>query len=341
MEVSKIVTIKDVAEKAEVSVATVSHVINDTRYVSPELTERVREAMEELGYRPNAVARSLKTDRTLTIGLIVSDISNSFFSSLVRGVEDSAMEKNYSLIVCNTDETLKREELYLNVLMEKKVDGLVIAPTGENDERLRRPKRRGIPLVFVDRKLDQIESDAVLSANESGAYLVTKHLISCGHRKIGILLGRKGVNTSQERLTGYERALKEEGIKRRPELSVRGMSRLEGGYRATEKLLRLKEGPSALFSTNLPMAIGALRALKEAGLSVPEDVSLAGFDDAQWASTFEPTLTTVAQDPYRMGSKAVELLVERLDEEETLEPREIRIPTELKIRNSTGPAGES
>lgn len=329
-------TINDVADEAGVSVATVSHVINDTRYVSEELTERVQEAMEELGYHPNALARSLKTEKTQTIGLIASDISNPFFSTLLRGVEDQALEKDHSLIVCNTDETLKKEKLYVDVLTQKKTDGLIVAPTGKSDENLLSLKERGVPLVFVDRKLDNFGAPAVLSDNIGGAKSATRHLINLGHRRIGIILGLEKVNTSRERLKGYEKAMNEAGIEIKPELIKEGYSQIAGGAEAANELLSLNPPPTAIFSANNLMTIGAMQGIQGAGLSCPEDVSLVGFDDFEWASTFKPRLSTVAQSPYEIGSKSIELLFKRM-EGDAIKEKEIRMQTELKIRESTQP----
>jgi len=225
-------TIKDVAKKAEVSIATVSHVINNTRYVSPELTIKVKKAMEELRYQPNAVARSLKTEKTQTIGLIVSDISNPFFSTLVRGVEDTAMNNGHSVIVCNTDETLVKEELYVDVLIQKKIDGMIIAPTGKSDKNLEKVYQNDIPMVFIDRQIEDIEADAVLSDNFTGCYQVTRHLIELGHKRIGLILGLKRISNTQERLNGYKKALSEYGIKYDSQLITGGYSKNDGGVEA-------------------------------------------------------------------------------------------------------------
>lgn len=332
-------TINDVAEKAGVSVATVSHVINETRYVSSELTERVEDAMEELGYHPNTVARSLKTDKTQTIGLIASDLSNPFFSTLLRGVEDKALEKDYSLIVCNTDETLDKEKLYVDVLSQRKIDGLLIAPTGKSDENLLALRERNISIVLIDRKVEGLEADAVLSDNVVGSSAATRHLIQLGHKRIGIILGLSSVNTSKERLKGYRQALEENDIEYDSNLVKRGHSQVAGGSEAAEELLTMDCPPTAIFSTNNLMTIGAMQGIQKAGFSCPEDVSLVGFDDFEWASTFRPRLTTVAQVPYEIGAQAADILFERI-EDDTQEVREVRLPTNLKVRESTSQIGK-
>jgi len=327
-------TIKDVANKAGVSVATVSHVINDTRYVSSELTERVNEAMDEIGYHPNAVARSLKTNKTQTIGLIASDLSNPFFSTLLRGVEDRALEEDYSVIVCNTDETLDKERLYIDVLTQQKIDGLLIAPTGKDDEDLLNLQERGVSIVFIDREIKGIEADAVLSDNVTGASTAIRHLVQLGHKRIGIILGLESVSTTRERLRGYKNVLKEKGIGYDPNLVKRGFSQVAGGIEATAELLDLSNSPSAIFSANNLMTIGAMKEIQRRGYSCPGEISLVGFDDFEWASTFKPKLTTIAQAPYEIGKKATDALLNRI-EGCSGEAKEVRIPTELKVREST------
>ncbi len=332
------ITIKEVAKEAEVSIATVSHVINETRYVSPELTDRVERAMEKLGYKPNAVARSLKTEKTQTIGLIVSDISNPFFSSLLRGAEDHSMENDHSLIVCNTDETLAKEQLYVDILMQKSVDGLIIAPTGKSDENLKRLVHNNISFVFVDRRIEDIDSDAVLSENKEGAYRATKHLLELGHRRIGLILGLQSVQTSGERFAGYKAAITEYGIDVDENIVKRGNSKVKGSVEAVEAILSMSDKPTAIFSTNNLMTIGAMRGIKNMGYRCPEDISLVGFDDYEWSSTFAPALTTVAQKPYKIGATAAEVLFERMTDREK-PTEEIRIPVEFLLRDSTKETG--
>lgn len=325
-------TIRDVAKEAGVSIATVSHVINDTRYVSPELIARVKEAMERLNYHPNGIARSLKTQRTHTIGLIVSDISNPFFSSLVRGVEDAAAENGYSVIIANTDEDLAKERLYLKVLRERRIDGLIIAPTGKEVKDLKLLSEQGIPFIFVDRKIDNIEADAVLSENVEGAYQAVRYLIKRGHRRIGVVLGLKGVSTSEERFMGYKKALGEFKTPEEEELIVRGNFRVEGGVKACRKLLSLQNPPSAIFSLNNMMTIGVLKALRERGLRCPKDIEVVGFDDFEWADTFDFPLSTVVQQPYRMGYQGAQLLFTKIKGERSGRHEEVRLATALKVR---------
>ena len=328
-------TIRDVAERAGVSVATVSHVINGTRKVAPGTAERVRRAMEELDYHPNAVARSLRTRKTQVIGVVVSDITNPFFATLVRGAEDAALEAGYSIFVCNSDETLEKENRYVQVLRRRRVDGMLLAPVGGGENpAIRKLARQGVPFVFVDRRAPGVEADAVLSDNVGGAYLATKHLIERGHERIGIVLGIPGATTSEERLAGYRRALEEAGIPLAEELVVWGGYRVEGGRRATAKLLSLTPPPTAIFSTNNLMTIGVLQELFRHGVRIPGEMGVVGFDDLEWAEMANPSLTAVAQRPHEIGYRAVRLLLDRLGAEEPIPPREVRASVDLKVRGS-------
>lgn len=326
-------TIKDVAKRAGVSVATVSYVINGTRNVAPETAARVRAAMEELSYHPNAVAQSLRTRTTHVIGAVISDISNPFFATLIRGAEDYARENGYSLLICNTSEKLENELVYLQLLSRKRVDGMIIAPTGKNDGLIKDLIARGMQIVFIDRKVEGVAAPAVLSENEEGAYQATRYLIEQGHRKIGIVLGLPHVSTTTERLHGYERALAEAGIAADPSLIVYGHSQVEGARKASVTLLDRADRPSAVFATNNLMTIGLMMAIHDLDLRCPQDVSVIGFDDFDWAAAFNPPLTTVAQDPYLIGERAVEILFANLNQHNR-STVEVRIPTRFLRRGS-------
>ena len=328
-------TIRDVARLAGVSVATVSHVINGTRPVAPETAARVWKAIKELDYHPNAVARSLRTRTTHAIGVVVSDITNPFFATLVRGAEDAALEAGYSIIVCNSDEDLQKEDLYVNMLRRRRMDGLLIAPVRDGaSPAVRELAQSGITFVFVDRKAKGIEADAVLSDNVRGAYLATKHLIERGHERIGIILGIKGATTTEERFRGYRKALEEHDLAVDERLVVYGGYRADGGQEALSGLLSLPDRPSAVFSTNNLMTLGALRELRQRCIKIPGEMAIVGFDELEWAELVEPPLTVVSQRPYEIGYRAVKLLLERIRNPD-LEPREIRVPVDLRIRGTT------
>ncbi|MBC7343833.1 MAG: LacI family DNA-binding transcriptional regulator [Clostridia bacterium] len=316
--------------------ATVSYVINGTRKVAPETAHRVRLAMAELDYQPNAVAQSLRTRITHAIGVVVSDITNPFFATLVRGAEDAALEAGYSLIVCNSDEDPEKENLYVRLLRRRRIDGMLIAPTRDGvSSAVQELAQQNIPFVFIDRKAKGIEADAVLSDNVGGAYLATKHLIERGHRRIGIVLGIPGATTTEERFAGYRQALEEAGIPWAEELVVWGGYRVEGGRRAAAELLSLANPPTAIFSTNNLMTLGVLQELFARGIQIPYQIAVVGFDDLEWAEIAASPLTVVAQHPYEIGRRAFELLVDRLRNPDVKRFQEIRVPVELRVRGST------
>lgn len=327
-------TIHDVARAAGVSIATVSATINQSAYVSPALQERVQRAIAEVGYYPDGIARSLKKRSTQTLGLIISDITNPFFTALIRGIEDRANAKGYALILCNTDERLEKERAYLRLLRSRRVDGLIMAPSGAPGDYDDLFAEVSTPLVFIDRKIPKAPADAVVVDNANGARQVVEYLLRLGHRRIAAITGVPHISTTSERIQGYRQALENAGLPVHPELLRGGNSRLEGGYQAGLALLALAERPTAIFATNNVMAIGLMRAVAERGVRCPEDLSVACFDDFEWASVFRPRLTTVAQPTYDMGVKAAEVLFARLDGGLTGEPQEIVLSPTLVIRDS-------
>lgn len=329
-------TIKDVAAHAAVSVATVSAVLNGNKYVSSELAERVRKSIQQLGYERNSMARGLKTQTSHTIGLIISDIANPFFTSVVRGVEDVANTRNYSLILGNTDEDLKKEKSYIRLLESKRADGLIVAVTAGSHEYLHAWPARHLPLVSIDRSLFALGIDSVLVDNVAGAYKAVEHLITLGHRRIGIVTGIPGITTTEERFTGYKQALVAHGIPFDPTLVATADSRVEGGERGALQLLSQDATrPTAFFVMNGLMVIGALQAITKAGLRCPQDIALVGFDDFEWAAVMHPRLTTVRQPTYEIGQRAAQLLFERLEQRDSA-PQEVRLLPQLIIRESCG-----
>ena len=329
-------TIKDVAARAKVSSATVSHVINGTRKVAPATIQRVQQAMKELDYHPNAVAQSLRTQKTNVIGAVVSDITNPFFATLIRGAEDAAIEAGYSLIVCNSDESLEKEDRYVRLLKRRQIDGLIISPVGDGSHSVvhELPKWK-VPFVFVDRRVEDIEADAVLSDNVDGAYKATRHLIERGHRRIGLILGIKGATTTEERLAGYRKALDEAGIPFTEELVTYGGYRIEGGQRTAERFLSLSESPTALFSTNNLMTIGVLQELSRNQVAIPEQMAVVSFDDLNLGELFQPPLTSITQDPYGIGRTAMGVLLDRSEDDKEGTFKEVRVPVTLRVRRST------
>lgn len=330
------VTMKDVATHAAVSVATVSAVLNANKYVSPALVQRVRASITTLGYERNSLAHGLKTQTSHTIGLVISDITNPFFTSIVRGVEDVANTQNYSLILGNSDEDSTKEMSYIRLLESKRADGLIVAITKGSHEYLHSWPIHHLPLVSIDRSLFNFGIDAVLVDNVTGARKAVEHLITLGHRHIGIVTGIPGITTTEERLAGYKLALEAHGLPFDTALIAEANSRVNGGEQATLQLLTQDAiHPTALFVMNGLMTIGALQAFHKLGLRCPQDIALVGFDNLEWASVVYPRLTTVSQPTYEIGRQAALLLFERLRNRHA-EPKEIRLLPQLVIRESCG-----
>jgi LacI family transcriptional regulator len=331
-----LVTTRDVARLAGVSSSTVSHVLNGTRFVSDDVRRRVLGAVQNLGYEPNGVARSLKVNRSMTIGLIISDIGNPFFTAIVRGVEDAAQANGYVLVLCNSNEDHVREAMHLRALRAKRLDGLILAPAGEAHDYLRDTVRAHFPLVFLNRDVAGIDAPAVLLDNETAAFEATNHLLSLGHRRIGMIGGRPLASTSSERARGYGRALREAGVPADERLLVSGGSEVEGGCAAALALRALEPRPTAIFAGNNQMTIGALGAIQARGLRVPEDLALLGFDDFAWADVFRPRLSTVAQPTYELGSTSANVLFKIMADPTAEVPRRTLLPGRLVIRDSCG-----
>jgi len=328
-------TIHEVAQKANVSITTVSHVINKSRFVSEEVQLRVLSSMEELGYRPNAIARSLRRGRTLTIGLILPDSANPFFAEIGRGIETKAFNNGFNAILCNSDGDPQKEALYIDVLLKKQIDGLVLVATGNHPETLETLKKSHIPIVIVDRKIPLPNADIVLVDNRIGGYLATRHLISLGHVRIGCVSGPSNLTPSGDRVLGYKEALVEAGIPIDEGLILTGDFQLASGRSNTLELLNLSHPPSAIFLSNDLMAIGAIRAALENGREVPRDLAIVGFDDIELSSYITPMLTTVRQPTKNIGEEATELLIERINNS-TSPTKSLLIPPELIIRDSCG-----
>lgn len=335
---SRTLTIREVARRAKVSVGTVSNILGGTVRVSPKRRKRVLAAIRQLGYQPNHVARSLKMRRTRALGLVVTDITNPFFSHLVRGAEDAALEHNYLLLTFNTDDRVEREKQVLSMLRARRVDGilLVVAPSQGDTVHLRGLLTAGVPIVCLDRIPPGIKVDSVRVDNVEAARQCIKHLIEFGHRRIGIITGVLALQTAQERLEGYRKALEEAGIEVDLELIREGDFRIEGGYRQARELLSAANRPTALFASNGLMAIGIVDAMCELGLKAPQDVALAAFDDLPVSDSFQPRITTVSQPAYLIGYKGAKLLIDRVENRESRRSyQSIVLPTELKMREST------
>jgi len=327
---------RHVAERANVSVTTVSHVINETRPVSDELRQRVLAAMDELGYQPNLLARSLRQGKTHTIGMIIPDNANPFFAEMSRGVEDTSFEQGYSVILCNSDSNLDKELLYANVLAEKRVDGILFVAAGLSTERILDLQARRMPLVVVDRDLPEAAVDSVLTDNAQGGWLATHHLVELGHHRIGCITGPSDITPSAERITGYRQALDESGLPVDKALIVRGDFQYDSGYQAASQLLQMDDPPTAIFACNDLMAIGVMSAALKLGLHIPADLSVIGFDDVRLASFANPPLTTIVQPKYEIGVIATTMLLERMHDLEMPARRRV-FETDLLVRQYTAP----
>ena len=335
MSAERSATIKDVAAHAAVSVATVSAVINENKYVSPELAKRVHGSIATLGYQRNSFARGLKTQVSHCIGLIVPDITNPFYTNVARGVEEVAHAHNYSLILGNTDEDAEKEKKYLQLLESKQADGLIIAVTDHSYAYLQSLPIQNLALVSMDRSLFDLGIDTVMVDNKVGAKTAIEHLILLGHRRIGLLTGGRGIAPTEERLQGYIEALEEHSITVDPDLIVTTRPRVDGGEFGALQLLSYPDRPTALFTMDGTMVVGALQTIASMGLRCPEDVAIASFDDFVWASVMRPHLTVVDQPTYEIGQQSANLLFERLQDRER-PPKEIRLQTHLIVRESCG-----
>ncbi len=326
---------KDVAERARVSVSTVSHVLNGTRKVSEATRGDVLAAVEELSYRPNLLAKGLKTRRTYTIGLLISDIQNSFFTSVVRGVEDVALSRGYHLFLCNTDEDAGREDEYITELVKKRVDGLMVAPSARRESHVRRLRGEGVPFVFVDRDVEGVEADVVSVDNRLGMRLIAEHLVELGHRRIGMISGPLDKASGYERYLGLRDGLADLGVELEDSLVRFGDFRTASGREGARELLSLPSPPTALVTANNQMTLGALLTINEMNLGVPGEVSVVGFDDPEWASLTDPPLTTLAQPTYEMGVRAAKLLLDRIEAGPGAESRKVLLEPWLIAREST------
>ncbi|HCG8265663.1 TPA: substrate-binding domain-containing protein [Vibrio parahaemolyticus] len=328
-------TMKDIAKLAGVSTSTVSHVINKTRFVSEEISERVNNAAKELNYyAPSALARSLKVNRTKTIGMLVTTSTNPFFGEVVKGVERSCYHKGYSLILCNTEGDNERMRQSINTLLQKRVDGLILMCSSLEGERIDVFERYpDIPVVVMDWGPMLFTSDKIQDNSFRGGYLAAKYLIDCGHTEIGCITGPLIKHQAQMRYEGYKRAMNEAGLEFNANWIIESDFECEGGYQAFKKMAERGTLPSSIFVSNDMMAMGVINAANELGIKVPDDLSIIGYDDIHIAKFMSPSLTTIHQPKYRLGQAAVETLVRRLDDKSN-EAQVVQLEPTLVVRNS-------
>ncbi len=327
--------IRDVATLAQVAPITVSRVLNNPDTVSPKTRSRVEAAIAELEYIPNQIARSLRSNRTNTLALVLTDITNPFWTAVARSVEDAARGQSFNVILCNTDENESKQNEYLSVLLRKRVDGFLFVPARSEPDAVRSILRQKVPVVVLDRRVPGAEVDVVRSNSEAGAYELTRHLITLGHRQIAMLSGPQNVSSAQERLDGYKRALTEAGLTVEERWIREGEYTVDSGYAVAGQLLLESELPTALLGANNFIALGAMRAIREAGLRIPDDISVTCVDDIPDWLVGEPFLTVAAQSPYDIGIQATKLLLRQIREPGVHSVEEIVLPTELIVRRST------
>ncbi|WIM94546.1 LacI family DNA-binding transcriptional regulator [Actinoplanes oblitus] len=326
-------TIYDVAQRARVSPATVSRVLNGQATVDPGLAARVRTAVRDLNYRPNSVARSLRRSRTTLWAVIISDVGNPFFTALVRGVEDVGQRAGYSVVLCNSDEDPAKEARYVTAALEDRMAGVIISSSGRS-ANVNRLIEAGTPVVAIDRQISGTRVDSVLVDNEHGAELATAHLAAHGYRRIACITGPRKLSTAAQRLRGYQRALAANGLAAPACLVRHADFREEGGYAAMASLLDAADPPDAVFAANNLMTVGAVECLVDRGIGIPDRIGVVGFDEVPGARLFRPSLTTVAQPTYELGRTAATLLAERIAEPDR-PPSTITLRTELKVRESS------
>ncbi|HYB76572.1 MAG TPA: LacI family DNA-binding transcriptional regulator [Candidatus Bathyarchaeia archaeon] len=331
----KAASIYDVARESGVSVFTVSAVVNHKSHVGKKLRERVEAAIRKLNYRPNLIARSLAKQRTHTIGMIVPDIANPFFPMVVRGAEDAAQKHGYNLLLCNSDDVLDKEERAIELLLSKRVDGILLTKAAEDFHPPLRQmiKEVGIPFVLVMRTHPKLTKDAVITDDYQGAYDAVCHLARAGRKRIGLISGPLKVSNALARSQGFYDALKSQGLQFEKELVVEGDYRIESGFRAGHVLLSHR--PDGVYVANYLMTVGLLKAAEEMGLKCPEDFGLVSFDDYPWLGVFHPKLTTVELPKHQLGHEAAELLIERISGSRTKAVVR-KLPPELRIRESCG-----
>lgn len=329
-------TMIDVAATAGVSVATVSAFFNDTAPVSVELRGRIEQAVKSIGYKRNAIARSLKMGTTKTIGLVIADITNPFFTDVTSVIQDVLHRSGYAVMLCCTDEDPAMQDEQVSLLLDRMVDGLIVAPAGDDHTLEKLLAKASIPTVLIDRLCDGISADAVVLDNQRAVQDAIDYLTGLGHRRIGYISGSLDTSTGRGRLSGYRLALEGAGVDVSEGLVRIGNFRERDAYNAAMQLLLLPERPTALFSANNLMVIGVMKAIRDMGLKCPEDISVASFDDFPWADVFQPNLTTIAQPVQTMGEQAAALILNRISNAD-MAPRKIVLSGRLMIRQSCRP----
>lgn len=320
---------------AGVSTATVSNALNGTRFVSKEVQAKIDKAIKELNYQPNILAKSLRIKESRIIGVLISDIANPFFSNVVRAIEEELSKQNYSILLCNTDSSVEKERKYLNMLIAQRVDGLIVSSAGNTGDYFRSLDKTGVPMVFLNRCPEFMNSDVIMTNNIHGGYSATEHLIRHGFGKIAIIAGPLSISTGKDRMIGYKRALEDYGITELEELIKVGEFTTESGYNKMKELMNQETKPEAVFISNNSMTLGAYKYLKESQIAIPDEVAIFGYDDPDWADVVDPPISTVIQPTFQLGVNAAHLMLARIKNEQV--KREIMyMETNLVIRRSCG-----
>ncbi|MGG4398269.1 LacI family DNA-binding transcriptional regulator [Paenibacillus thiaminolyticus] len=330
-------TIYDIAKKANVSAMTVSRVINNTGRVSEKTRDKVKQVMEEMRYIPNSVARCLVTQESKIVSLLITDITNPFFTTMARGAEDAAMRHGYRLMFGNSDESFSKEKDYVEMILSMRVDGVLFAPSGDQSkEHLEWLQRQNVPFVLLDREVPGIDCDAVLGDSRDGAKRMVAEMIRYGHRRIALVNGAQDVSTARERQAGYIEALQEAGIELDESLIMQtSYSRVQDLSVAHWMELAPEARPTAIFAANNMLALSVLKSVRSLGLRVPDDLSIACFDDFGWVEEANPFFSVASQPAYEFGEQGMQLLLDRIKNREE-QPRQIMLPCDILMRESVG-----
>ena len=310
-------------------------VLNGEVNVSEDLSQQVRQAIQDLGYRPNRTARHLRAGRVKKIGVVFADIRNPFFTSILAGIESVLWQDGYVLLLGNSDEDSHLEQIHLETLIEEGVAGVILAAVTDNPARYQPIQRLGTALLFVDRIPSGLRADSIVINHTDAAIQATDHLIAVGHRRIAFISGMDHLSTARDRLLGYELALRQHGRAVEPALVIKSNFRQDGGLQAMKHLLAMPERPDAVLVANNLMTLGAFQAINEAGLNIPSDIAILGFDDMPWATSMQPPLTVIAQPTHELGTMAGRMLLERIRNPE--HPiQKVMLDAELVVRQSCG-----
>jgi len=329
----KYITLKKVAEKAEVSVNTASRAINNKPDINEETKKRILKVAQELGYVRNDTAVALRTKKTGTIGVVIADNRNPFYAEVLNGMEEATREKNYHIILANTQRDYKKEEEAINLLLAKRVDGLLITPVQDIDDDIKNLIDANIPFVVVGRDFENIEVDAIYNDEVKGGFLATEYLIKKGHKRIALIDGFLYKSPAKGRLEGYKKALNKYRISLDESLISVGDINIEDGYKRTKQMLEKNLDFTAIFAYNDMMAFGAMQAIKEKDLRIPEDIGLVGYDDIPFSSLITPPLTTIRLKKQELGTESVKLLLSRINGNRKI-TKKVMLGVELQIRES-------